>query len=97
MTAIQNVDTLTHFKTHTSEVLERLRTTGAPMALTVDGEAQVIVQDASSYQKMLEVLDRAEAIEGIRRGLDAMARGEGRPAEQVFERLRKRHQIPRDA
>lgn len=97
MTPIQNVDTLNRFKTHTTEVLERLKTTGAPMVLTVDGEAQVIVQDAGSYQKMLEVLDRAQAVEGIRRGLDSMARGEGRPAEAVFEGLRRRHQIPRDA
>ena len=97
MTPIQNVDTLAHFKTNTSEVLKRLKTTGAPMALTVDGEAEVIVQDAGSYQKMLEVLDRAQAIEGIRRGLDSMARGEGRPAEEVFEGIRRRHQIPRHA
>ncbi len=97
MTPIQNVDTLTHFKTHTSEVLERLKATGAPMALTVDGEAQVVVQDADSYHEMLEVLDRAQAIEGIRRSLDSMARGEGRPAEEVFEGIRRRHQIPRHA
>ncbi len=97
MTPIQNVDTLTHFKANTSEVLERLKTTGAPMVLTVDGEAEVIVQDAGSYQKMLEVLDRAQAIEGIRRGLDSMARGEGRPAEEAFEGIRRRHQIPRHA
>lgn len=97
MTQIQNIDTLTRFKTHTSEVLDRLKATGAPMALTVDGEAQVIVQDAGSYQRMLEALDRAQAIEGIRRGLDSMARGEGRPAAEVFEGLRSRHQISRDA
>ena len=97
MTQIQNVDTLTHFKANTAEVLERLKTTGAPMVLTVEGEAQVVVQDAGSYQEMLQLLDRAQAIEGIRRGLSSMERGEGRPADEVFERIRGRHEISRDA
>jgi predicted transcriptional regulator len=33
--------------------------------------------------------------EAVRRGLESMARGEGRPAEQVLEELRKKHKIPR--
>jgi len=36
-------------------------------------------------------MDRAEAIEGIRRGLESAARGEGRPAEEVFAELRARN------
>ena len=61
----------------------------------MNGRAELIVQDARSYQALLELADRAEAIEGIRRGLESMARGEGRPAERVLEELRKKHKIPR--
>jgi hypothetical protein len=50
---------------------------------------------SSEHQALLELADRAEAIEGIRRGLESMARGEGRPAEQVLEEMRKKHKIPR--
>lgn len=34
-----------------------------------------------------------ESIEGIRRGLEQMTRGEGRPAEEVFAEFRARHSI----
>jgi hypothetical protein len=39
--------------------------------------------------------DQAEAVAGIHKGLASMARGEGIPAEKAFERLRKKHNIPR--
>ena len=65
--------------------------------LTVNGKAELIVQDAKSYQKLLDLLDRAEAIEGIRRGLESMKREAGRPADEVFEAIRKKHKIPRSA
>jgi len=61
--------------------------------LTINGKAELIVQDASAYQEMLDTLDRAEAIAGIQRGLDSVNRGEGKPAEEVFAPLRKKHKI----
>ena len=42
------------------------------------------MQDAESYQKLLKVQDRMEAIEGIRRGLESMKRNAGKPAEKFF-------------
>jgi hypothetical protein len=43
-----------------------------------------------SDQRLLEAIVRAEAIAGIRRGIDSMERGLGRPARQVFADLRRR-------
>jgi len=54
------------------------------MVLTVNGKAELVVQDAASYQKLLEAKDRMEAIEGIRRGLESMKRNGGKPAEKFF-------------
>ena len=62
--------------------------------LTINGKAEVVVQDAASYQKILEMIDRAEAIEGIRRGLESAKHGKGKPAREVFEELRKKHNTP---
>ena len=56
---------------------------------------KAVVQDAKSCQQMLDLVDRAEAVVGIRKGLASMARGEGIPAEKAFEDLRKKHNIPR--
>ncbi len=97
MDITRDIDSLTHFKRNTNEVIEQLKATGQPLVLTVNGKAEIVVQDAASYQAMLELVDRAEAIAGIKRGLDSLARGEGIPAEEAFKRLRKKHKIPHKA
>ena len=97
MDITRDIDSLTHFKRNTNEVIEQLKATGQPLVLTVNGKAEIVVQDAASYQAMLELVDRTEAIAGIKRGLDSLARGEGIPAEEAFKRLRKKHKIPHKA
>ena len=97
MDITRDIDSLTHFKRNSSEVIEQLKSTGQPMVLTVNGKAEVVVQDAASYQAMLDLLDRAEAIAGIQRGLDSVEKGEGIPAEKAFERLRRKHKISKKA
>ena len=86
-----------HFKRKTAELIEQLKATGEPVILTVNGKAEVVVQDAASYQRMLELVDRAEATVGIKKGLESVARGEGIPAEEAFQRLREKHKIRKDA
>ena len=93
MDITRDIDSLTHFKRNTNEVIEQLKATGQPMVLTVNGKAEIVVQDAASYQAMLDLVDRAEAIAGIKRGLDSIDPGEGIPAEEAFTRLRKKHKI----
>ena len=97
MNLSRDIDSLTHFKRNTTAVIEQLKTTGEPLVLTVNGKAEIVVQDAASYQRLLDLIERAEAIVGINRGLDSIARGEGIPAKDAFERLRKKHNIPQDA
>lgn len=97
MDITRDIDSLTHFKRKTNEVIEQLKATGQPMVLTVNGKAEIVVQDAASYQAMLDLVDRAEAIAGIKRGLESIERGEGIPADEAFKRLRKKHSIPREA
>jgi hypothetical protein len=43
---------------------------------------------------MQERLEEIDAVEGIRRGLEQMKRGEGRPAGEVFAEFRGKHNIP---
>jgi prevent-host-death family protein len=63
--------------------LERIRRSGRPIVLTVNGKAAAVVHDAAGYQKLLDAIDPAEALEGIRRGLVSMKRGEGRPLRML--------------
>jgi prevent-host-death family protein len=97
MVHLEDIHSLTDFQRNTKEHIQRLKETGRPEVLTVNGKAEIVVQDAASYQKLLELIDRVEAIEGIQKGLESMQRGEGKPAQEVFTRLRKKHTIPHDA
>ncbi len=59
---VEDIRSLSEFKRNSHELMQQLRESGRPMVVTVNGNAQVVVQDASSYQKLL---DRVEAIEAI--------------------------------
>jgi prevent-host-death family protein len=93
----EGIDSLTNFKRNTPAFLDRLRESGQPVVLTVNGRAKVVVQDAASYQQLLELIDRLEAIEGIQRGLREMKADKGKPLDQVDKEIRKKNRIPRDA
>jgi PHD/YefM family antitoxin component YafN of YafNO toxin-antitoxin module len=90
-----DIQPLSSFKRDSVTLIGQLKRTGRPVVLTINGKAEVVVQDAKSYQQMLDLVDRAEAVVGIRKGLASMARGEGIPAEKAFEKLHKKHNIPR--
>ncbi len=87
-----DIRSLSDFKRNTVAVLDRLRETGNPLVLTVNGKAELIVQDAGAYQALLE---RVEASEGIQRGLADVKAGRTAPARKVFDRVRRKHAIPR--
>lgn len=67
---------LTEFKRKTPECIAELKRSGKPQVLTVNGRAEVVVQDAAAYQRLLDALDRAQAIAGIRQGLADLERGD---------------------
>ena len=87
-----DIRSLSDFKRNTSALLERLKKTGHPLVLTINGKAEVVVQGAEAYQKLLE---RVETIEGIQRGLADANAGRTKPAREVLNRLRRKHGIPR--
>jgi PHD/YefM family antitoxin component YafN of YafNO toxin-antitoxin module len=97
MIHVEDIHSLTDFQRHAKEHIERLKETGRPEVLTVNGKAEVVVQDAAAYQKLLDLVDRLQAIEAIQQGLKSMQGGEGKPAQEVFTQLRRTHNIQHDA
>ena len=87
-----DIRSLSDFKRNTSELLDRLKKSGNPLVLTINGKAEVVVQTAEAYQELLE---RVETVEGIQRGLADVKGGRAKPARDVFNRLRRKHGIPR--
>lgn len=87
MIDLNDIYSLSDFQRKTREHVDRLKQTGKPAVLTVNGRAELVVQDAAAYQALLAIVDQAEAIIGIQRGLRSFERGEARPAEEVFDEL----------
>ena len=89
----RDIHPLTDFKRNTPEFLKQLRETGEPVVLTINGKAELVVQDARSYQRLGELAERLQTIEAVQESLATMKRGVGRPLEEVFSELEKRFAV----
>lgn len=58
----QDIDSLSNFKRNTPKFLTQMKETGRPIVLTVNGKASFVIQDADSYQKLLDRIEHLEAI-----------------------------------
>jgi len=94
MIQTEDIHSLTSFQRDAKSHIKRLRKTKRAEILTVNGKAAVVVQDPQSYQKLLDAVERAEAIKGIRAGLDSMKHGRGMPLDVAMAKLRKKHKLP---
>ena len=54
----EDIGSLTDFARNTKAHLKRLRRTGRPELLTVNGKAEVVVQNAAAYQRLIESLEK---------------------------------------
>lgn len=91
------IDSLTNFKRQTADFLRQLHASGSPMVLTVNGKAEVVVQDAAAYQRLVELAaraDREEAVAAIREGLADAEAGRIKPARKALRTLAKKYGIP---
>jgi prevent-host-death family protein len=89
MNLSQDIHPLTDFKRNTPEFLRQLKETGNPVVLTINGKAELVVQDAASYQRLFDLAERLETIQAVKDGLASADRGEGSPMDDVFDALTK--------
>jgi prevent-host-death family protein len=82
---------LTEFQRNTREHIKRLKRTGRPEILTVNGQAEIVVQDAKSYQQLTERVQEAEEQEKLRQSIADYRGGRVRDADDVLARLEAKH------
>lgn len=92
MIDLNDIHSLTEFQRNTKTHLRQLKKTGRPQVLTVNGRAEVVIQNAAAYQRLVDAVERAEAMEGIRQGLEDVKAGRTRPMRAALKALGERHE-----
>ena len=91
----REIHPLTDFLRNHKAHVTRLKKTQSPEVLTVNGKAAVVVQDAASYQLMLDRLHHMETLAAIQEGMASAERGELKPAAQVLDEMRAKYGLSR--
>ncbi len=87
----REIHSLTDFLRNHKAHVARLKKTHTPEVLTVNGKAELVVQDAESYQRLLEHLHHMETITAIQEGMASAERGELKSATQVLAEMRAKY------
>jgi prevent-host-death family protein len=90
-----DVESLSHFKRKTGELMKRMKKTGHPILLTINGKAEIVVQEAAAYLRLRELADKAEMMEFLRESRADIEAGRTEPALEALERLAKKHELKR--
>lgn len=94
MLNLSDIHPLSEFQRGAKAFLTRLKETKAPMVLTVNGKAAAVVQDAESYQQLLDKVELLESIVGIRKSIEEFEQGEGMPLKEAFQQLQEKYGLP---
>jgi PHD/YefM family antitoxin component YafN of YafNO toxin-antitoxin module len=83
----RDINALSNSKQNTSEFLRQLKATGQPVVVTINGKAELVVQDTASYQKLIDLAECAETMQALRESVADMRAGRVIPAEEVFAEM----------
>jgi prevent-host-death family protein len=94
MLSLSDIYPLSEFQRGAKAFLAKLKETKAPIVLTVNGKATAVVQDAESYQQLLDKIELLKSIVGIRKSIEEFEQGKGIPLKQAFAELREKYGLP---
>jgi PHD/YefM family antitoxin component YafN of YafNO toxin-antitoxin module len=86
--------TLSEFQKNTDAHIRRVWQTKAPLSVRVEAEQRVVVQDAETYQHMVDRLDEMELVEAVNAAEAQFHRGGGPPAREALMELTQKLGTP---
>jgi prevent-host-death family protein len=86
MDITKDIRSLTEFKRDTSRFVARLKDTGRPSVLTVNGRPELVVMAAKTWQETQDQAEFARTVAGIRKGLKQADTGRTLPARTFFRK-----------
>jgi PHD/YefM family antitoxin component YafN of YafNO toxin-antitoxin module len=97
MVSLDNIHSLSDFQRNTKTHITRLKKSGEPAVLTVNGQAELVVLSAAAYQKLVDEMELLENLAAIQQGMAEAEKGEGMPAEDLMRRLRGGKRVRKSA
>jgi PHD/YefM family antitoxin component YafN of YafNO toxin-antitoxin module len=85
----RDIDSLSNFKRKTTDFIRQLKDSGHPVVLTINGKAELVVQDTASYQKLIELAERAERMDALRDSVEQMRAGDVTPVAALFAEMKQ--------
>ena len=93
MFSLSDIHPLSEFQRGAKMFMDKLKETKSPIVLTVNGKAAAVVQDAESYQKLIDRLELLESVAKIRQSIKEFEQGEGMPLNQAFAEFKEKYGI----
>ena len=87
---LNEIHSLTDFVRNTKSHAKRLKRTKQPAVLTVNGRAELVVQDAASYRALLQRVQEMQDLQAVQEGLKSLTKGQGKPLDEVFDGLERK-------
>src|SRR5258708_15323846 len=88
-----DIHSLSDFKRMTAKFMKQMKKNGHPVVLTINGKAELVVQDAAGYQRLLKLAEQAEMMEFLRESREDIEAGRTEPALDALEQLAKKHKL----
>ncbi len=76
---------LSTFKRRSGEYIRQMKQSKKPIVLTLDGKPKLIIQDAKSFQPLLDAYEKARLFDAIQYGVRELQKGRELTPEQIFE------------
>jgi prevent-host-death family protein len=81
---------ISYLKAHAAEIVRNLAKQQAPMVITQNGEAKVVIQDIESYEQTQQTM---ALLKILALGMRQVEEGKVLPAGNVIKRLRERREV----
>lgn len=94
MFTMDSIHPVSDFSRKPADHIKRLKETGRPEILTVNGKAEIVIQSAKAYEEMVDLLG---TLEKIARAAKEHDEGKGIPVDAFFSGFEKKHGLKRDA
>ena len=88
MIHLSSVHPVSEFVRNYKAHLDRIKDTGNPEVLTVNGKPECVIVDPELFQQMSDAYEEAKFVRAVNEGIASMNRGDGKPVVDAFKEIR---------